>query len=111
MTTQTLTYAEDRAPEAVRPLGRTASGASLIFVSYNSGAYLEQCLGTLSRDPRLIEIIVVDNASPDGSADRIERAFPHVRMIRNRTNGGFGQGNNIGARWARGEYLAFLNPD
>jgi GT2 family glycosyltransferase len=92
--------------------GKDAPEASVIIVNHNGGAYLEACLRSLTlTGPQDYEVIVVDNASTDGSADHVEQAFPGVRVIRNRVNGGFGQGNNLGARWARGEYLAFLNPD
>jgi len=86
--------------------------ASVIIVNHNGEEHLESCLRSLTlANPQDYEIIVVDNASTDGSADFVERTFPGVRVIRNHVNGGFGQGNNLGARWARGEYLAFLNPD
>jgi GT2 family glycosyltransferase len=95
-----------------RDSGKRAPEASVIIVNYNNKAYLESCLRSLvSDDSQDYEIIVVDNASSDDSADHVERAFPSVRVIRNRTNGGFGQGSNLGARCARGKYLAFLNPD
>jgi GT2 family glycosyltransferase len=98
------------APAHARP--HTASGVSIVLVSYNSAAYLERSLRALAlEDQDGVEIIVVDNASPDGSADQIERAFPHVRVIRNESNSGFGHACNVGARHASGEYLVFLNPD
>jgi hypothetical protein len=86
--------------------------ASIIIVNYNGRQHLEGCLrsllgGTDGAD----ELIVVDNASTDGSAERVERRFPDVRVIRNRTNLGYGHGNNVGARRARGQFLVFLNPD
>jgi GT2 family glycosyltransferase len=86
--------------------------ASIIIVNYNGRQHLEGCLrlllgGTDGED----EVIVVDNASTDGSAELVERRFPHVRVIRNRTNLGYGDGNNVGARRARGQFLVFLNPD
>lgn len=86
--------------------------ASVIIVNYNGQQYLQQCLTSLLRDERTdYEIILVDNASTDGSAAFVEQAFPQVRVIRNEANLGFGQGSNVGARQARGRYLAFLNPD
>jgi GT2 family glycosyltransferase len=92
--------------------GKRAPEASVIIVNHNGRAHLESCLRSLVfDDPQDYEIIVVDNVSSDGSADHVEWAFPSVRVIRNRINGGFGQGSNLGARCARGEYLAFLNPD
>ncbi|UCC63064.1 MAG: glycosyltransferase family 2 protein [Anaerolineae bacterium] len=84
---------------------------SVIVVNHNGRAHLEACLRSLLQDGRDYEIVLVDNASTDGSVAYVARAFPQVRLIRNETNQGFGRGNNAGARWARGEYLAFLNPD
>src|SRR5690606_36210355 len=57
------------------------------------------------------EVIYVDNCSTDGSITYIEEYFPQVRIIRNTTVKGFGENNNIGAKAARGEYIAIINPD
>ncbi len=57
------------------------------------------------------EIILVDNASQDGSADYVAAVFPQVRLVRSASNLGFGGGNNLAAQLALGSYLAFLNPD
>jgi GT2 family glycosyltransferase len=84
----------------------------VIIVNHNGRAYLDGCLRSLlasQEDGR--EIIVVDNASADGSADYLEGAYPEVRLLRADQNLGFGAGNNLAARQARGEILAFLNPD
>jgi len=98
----------DRAVRAAAPKPR----ASVIVVNYNGGLLLRQCLASLLADcGEDDEIIVVDNASTDGSAAEIEQAFPEVRVIRSAVNLGFGEGNNIGVHWATGRYLAFLNPD
>jgi GT2 family glycosyltransferase len=56
-------------------------------------------------------MILVDNASLDGGADWVEATFPQVHVIRSAINIGYGGGNNLGARAARGELLVFLNPD
>jgi GT2 family glycosyltransferase len=56
-------------------------------------------------------LILVDNGSNDGSIDFVARAFPEVRRVALEQNLGFAEGNNIGARTARGRYLAFLNND
>jgi len=92
--------------------GRHASPQiSVIVVSYNGRAYLEQCLGSLLAEGVTDrEVILVDSASTDGSASYVERAFSCVRVVRT-TNGGYGHGCNVGARVARGAYLAFLNQD
>ena len=91
---------------------QTVPKASVIIVNHNGRTQLEKCLHSLPGEECLAyETLLVDNASADGSADYVERDFPNVRVIRSETNGGFGWGNNVGARQARGEYLAFLNPD
>ncbi len=85
---------------------------SIIVVNYNGGEQVLECLRSLEAEGgERQEVIVVDNASQDGSPERIEKAFPGVRLIRAATNLGFGGGNNLGAHQARGQYLAFLNPD
>ncbi|GGG53815.1 glycosyl transferase family 2 [Bizionia arctica] len=57
------------------------------------------------------EIIVIDNNSPDDSCEMVKHLFPKVKLIENKTNGGFSTGNNIGIKQAKGEYLCILNPD
>jgi len=86
--------------------------ASIIIVNYDGQAHIDTCLNSLREvGQRGYEVIVVDNASGDGSAEHVAARHPQVRLIRNEANLGFGAGNNRGAEWARGEYLAFLNPD
>lgn len=98
------------APEAVKKRQRTR--ASIIVVSYNGRQYLPACLGSLCTNTGADdEIIVVDNASTDGSAGYVAETFPEVVLIRTGSNLGFGYGNNVGARRAQGRYLVFLNPD
>jgi len=86
---------------------------SVIIVSWNARDYLVQCLESLDakacRHP--FEIVVVDNASSDGSADCVTERFPHVRLVRNTENSGFARGNNIGVAASKGRYLCFVNSD
>jgi GT2 family glycosyltransferase len=86
---------------------------SVIIVSWNARDYLKQCLESLSpavcRYP--MEIIVVDNASSDGSLELVESSFPHVRLIRSSANLGFARGNNLGIRNSNGRYLCLVNSD
>lgn len=85
---------------------------SIIVVNYNGGEQVLDCLNSLEADhDERCEIIVVDNASLDGSPACIKNMFPNVRLFESATNLGYGGGNNLGARYARGSYLAFLNPD
>ncbi len=84
---------------------------SIIIVNYNGGALLLDCVSAaLAANPDA-ELILVDNASTDGSAYAVEHHFPDVRCVYSKQNVGFGEGNNIGARHAQGKYLVFLNPD
>jgi len=86
---------------------------SMIIVSWNTKNYLIQCLNTLAPEtcPYPMEIIVVDNASTDGSAEWVAQYFPHVRLIQNAANLGFAKANNIGASLSQGQYLCFINSD
>ncbi len=86
--------------------------ASVIIVSYNSRAELARCLpSVLEAGGSDCEIIVVDNASTDGSAEFVQEEFPEVCLVVSKANAGFGSGSNLGASYARGESLVFLNPD
>jgi hypothetical protein len=82
---------------------------SVVVVSYNTRADLRRCLDHLERSREPVEIIVVDNASRDGSAAEARR--PGVRLFPSPVNQGFAAANNLGARQARGRLLLLLNPD
>jgi hypothetical protein len=90
----------------------SAPALSIIIVSFNGRAHLERCLQSLHEAPpsRTHEVIVVDNASTDGSADSVRR-WPLVRLIESSANVGFAAGNNVGIRASAGEYLLLLNSD
>ena len=85
---------------------------SIVIVSFNARVDLARCLQSLHDAPpsRPHEIIVVDNASTDGSADAA-RQWPHVRVIEAGANLGFSAGNNIGIRASSGANLLLLNSD
>ncbi len=88
------------------------SGVSVVVVSYNALEHLRRCLETLfAHLPSGSEVVVVDNASPDGSAGLVEREFPRARLVRNAANAGFAVAANQGARAATGDVVLFLNPD
>ncbi len=84
------------------------SDLSLIIVSWNVRALLRACLASL---PCAAEIIVVDNASGDGSGAMVAAEFPHVRLLLNKDNRGFTGGNNDGLKLASRPFVLFLNPD
>ena len=85
---------------------------SIIVVTWNGRRYLDDCLGAVaSQEGVSTETILVDNASTDGTADYVRRAFPWVRIVSLPENRGFAGGNNAGAREATGSFLAFLNND
>jgi GT2 family glycosyltransferase len=86
--------------------------ASVIVLSWNGMAYLADCLdAVLSQEYPDFEVIVVDNASIDGSADFVEEQYPGLRLIRNDRNLGFAGGNNVGLQAATGDVLVLLNQD
>lgn len=85
---------------------------SVVIVNYNATAYLERCLSAVcAQDYPALEIIVVDNASTDGSAEAAAKRFPQVQLLRSPKNIGFAAGTNLGIRAANGELIATLNPD
>lgn len=86
---------------------------TVVIVNYNVKAYLSQCLFSVERAIRGLsaEVIVVDNASTDGSVDELSATFPWVRFIANKENVGFSRANNQAIRESRSEYVLLLNPD
>jgi len=92
---------------------------SIVILSWNVCDLLRQCLKSVARDRPLsadhpllaTEIIVVDNASSDGSAEMVRAEFPDVRLIANQANRGYTGGNNDGIAAATGRYVMILNPD
>lgn len=86
---------------------------SIVIVSYNARANLERCLRSLASQPPAAthEVIVVDHASPDGSAEAVRREFPSVRLLASESNPGFAAGCNTGLRAATGEFALLLNSD
>lgn len=86
---------------------------STIIVSWNVRQLLLQCLASLQVNAADLEneIIVIDNASHDGTVAAVQAAFPAVRVIANTENRGFTGGNNQGLATARGDYFFLLNPD
>ncbi|MFH1037619.1 MAG: glycosyltransferase family 2 protein [PVC group bacterium] len=86
---------------------------SICIVSWNVKDLLGDCLASIrsSRPALKYEIVVVDNASRDGSGDRVAAEFPEAALVRNRVNLGFAAACNQAIRRSRGRYLLLLNPD
>lgn len=85
---------------------------SIIIVNWNAGKYLKDCIFSLENQTyENFEIIMVDNASSDGSVEFVEKNFPKIRIIKNKSNVGFAEGNNIGIRNSTGDVIALFNPD
>jgi hypothetical protein len=86
---------------------------SIIIVNYNVRDFLENALTSLLKAAEGIaaEIIVVDNASDDGSVEMVREKFPQVRLLASTVNTGFARGNNLALADAAGRYLLLINPD
>lgn len=86
---------------------------SVVILNYNVKHFLELCICSVQKAISTIdaEIIVVDNASEDGSVEMMQKRFPDITYVYNTENTGFPKGNNIGVAKAKGAYLCILNPD
>ena len=88
----------------------TEPKVSFITLSYNSGKYIDRCLGSLV-DQGGHEVIHADNGSSDIDLDELQADYPTVRQVRHGANLGFAVGMNRAAATATGDWLAFINPD
>ncbi|MBN1550928.1 glycosyltransferase family 2 protein [bacterium] len=86
---------------------------SVIIVNFNTVELLSSCIDSILKSTHQlnVQIIIVDNASTDGSCEMIETRFPFVNLIRNTRNNGFSMANNQGLQLANGDYVFLLNPD
>jgi GT2 family glycosyltransferase len=86
---------------------------SILIVNWNTKALLRVCLQSIDRFPstRPYEVIVVDNASSDGSAEMVANEFPAVKLVASPVNTGYAKGNNLCFASATGDLLLTLNPD
>ena len=86
---------------------------SVVILNYNVKYFIDVCLQSVLAATQDLdaEVILVDNASVDGSVQWISQQFPQVKQINNKENVGFPKGNNIGVAQAKGEFLCILNPD
>ncbi|MGJ5620532.1 glycosyltransferase family 2 protein [Sulfitobacter sp. MF3-043] len=85
---------------------------SIVIVNWNTRNILRDCLDSIANQTTLPhEVIVVDNASTDGSTEMVRQEFPDVELIANTENRGFAAANNQGLKIATGDRLLLLNPD
>lgn len=85
---------------------------SIVIVNYNAKEYLKKCLDSIfDSNFKNFELIVVDNASKDGSLEELNKLGRKIQLIANKKNIGFSAANNKGIKKAKGRYLLFLNPD
>ena len=98
---------------------------SVIIVNYNVKYYIDQCIRSVlkaidvvnsERNGNLVEVIVVDNHSADGSVEYLEKRYPKslypmLRIVSSVHNLGFARANNLAIRLSKGEYVLLLNPD
>jgi len=91
----------------------TAPTLSIVIVNYNAQEHLENCLASLTSSPPAVahDIIVVDNASTDGSVEAVRARWPKVTLIEQPSNVGFAAGNNAGIRASHGMLILLLNND
>lgn len=98
--------------DVTRTLTEDEPLVSILVVNYNTREMTLECLRSIARETSLPhEVILIDNASHDGSAQAIAAEFPNVRLMAETTNHGFAKANNIAAKMARGTYILLLNPD
>ena len=85
---------------------------SIIVLNYNAGELLLNCIESIKKSAyKNLEIIVVDNISTDKSQETCKEKYPDIKLIQNNENFGYCEGNNIGIREAKGDYIIILNPD
>ena len=85
---------------------------SIIILNYNAGNLLIDCVSSIQKsDYTNFEIILVDNISKDNSHKKCKDSFPTIKLIENKENLGYCEGNNVGLRTAKGEFVVVLNPD
>ena len=85
---------------------------SIVILNYNAGKLLDDCIHSIQKTEKVnFEIILVDNASTDKSYKEYTQKFPDVNLIENSKNLGYCEGNNVGIRATKGEFVVVLNPD
>lgn len=80
----------------------------VIIITYNFEAWINRCLGSLAQSDYPVDTIVLDNGSTDQTVHHLQTNYPHIRLIENRANLGFGRANNIGMQIAMTEGYDFV---
>jgi N-acetylglucosaminyl-diphospho-decaprenol L-rhamnosyltransferase len=93
------------------PGGSAAAQVAVVIVSFNTRDDLLRCLGSLDVVKVPLEVVVVDNASADGSAEAVRRGFPRAQVLENAANEGYARANNRGFRSTRAPFVLLLNSD
>jgi GT2 family glycosyltransferase len=107
-----LLYREGAPSESIADPENNHSLVSIVMVCFNSQKWLGNCLASLfSQKYSPFEIIVVDNASQDGSAEWIARNYPEIRLLRLEQSSSLAKALNLGIANARGDYFFLVNPD
>lgn len=101
------------APESGDVKESRETGVSIVIVVWNAKAYVLECLSTLREfcKQSYTEVIVVDNASTDGTPELVAQMFPEFKLIRNSENLGFAKANNIGMQQSSGKFVCLVNSD
>ena len=86
---------------------------SVIIVNWNTKDMLMKCLRSIykNKSSRIKEVILVDNASTDGSVEAVKKNFDRVKIIQNKSNLGFAKANNLGIKSSMGKYICLMNSD
>ncbi len=95
----------EASPDTGKPL------CSVVIVNFNGGELLLQSVASVLASTLSVEIILIDNASVDGSSEQVQERYPRVQLINNSRNRGFAVAANQGLRAARADFLLLLNPD
>jgi GT2 family glycosyltransferase len=100
------------APEETQTPTQGNDGVSIVIVNYNGAGLLGPCLESVfSQQYRPLDVVVVDNASTDGSRELLERRFPEARVLFNKENRGFAEATNQGVAYATNDRIVLLNND
>ena len=85
---------------------------SIVILNYNAGDLLIDCIDSIQNSNyKNFEIILADNVSKDNSHKKCKEKFPDIKLIENSENLGYCEGNNVGIREAKGQFVVILNPD